>query len=384
MFENDPLLATAPALLVTITDTLDPDLDRTSFELGDFAFGNIQISAPPGLREYSTHVNTTNLDGSPLRVNISGSLNLATGQAIWTFSSIDPATGAEPNDPEAGFLPVNDASHRGEGHVTYRIRAKPVTASGTTITNQAQIVFDENAPILTPSTLHTLDVLGATSRATALPAKVRPTFLVKWGGNDDASGAGVGSFDVFVSDNNGPFVLWMDDTADTSAPFTGEDTHTYRFYTVATDLVGHFEAKLEVAEAETNVVAGPAWQNPLNARDASQDTRVVPLDALIIINELNGRNFSNPQTGLLIARTDLTAAYYDVNGDVFATPNDALNVINFLNELAGEAEGNASDAAEQPSEMLYYQALAEWLHQQENSDDDELITELADGRHRDR
>ena len=39
-FENDPELATAPAQVVTIEQTLDSTLDARSFRLGPFGFGD--------------------------------------------------------------------------------------------------------------------------------------------------------------------------------------------------------------------------------------------------------------------------------------------------------------------------------------------------------
>jgi len=155
-FENDPQQATAPAQRVIIDDQLDSDLDWSTFELGEFAFGAHRSSAPEGLRDYTFHVDTTNLDGSPLRVTISGGINLNTGLVTWVFDSIDPETGAPPNDPDAGFLPVNDETHRGEGHVTFLVRPKSDLPLGTQIHNQASIFFDSNPPINTPVTLHTI------------------------------------------------------------------------------------------------------------------------------------------------------------------------------------------------------------------------------------
>ncbi len=72
------------------------------------------------------------------------------------FDSIDPETGGPPNGLDTGFLPVNDDSHRGEGHVTFTISPKPDVAFETEFTNSADIFFDFNEPITTPTTLHIL------------------------------------------------------------------------------------------------------------------------------------------------------------------------------------------------------------------------------------
>ena len=48
-FENSPT-ATAPAQQVVITDTLDPNLDLSTFQLTGIAFGDTVLAIPPGTR----------------------------------------------------------------------------------------------------------------------------------------------------------------------------------------------------------------------------------------------------------------------------------------------------------------------------------------------
>ena len=47
----------------------------------------------------------------------------------------------------SGFLPSNDATHRGEGYVSYRIKLRDDTPYGVVGTNSTSIVFDYNEPI---------------------------------------------------------------------------------------------------------------------------------------------------------------------------------------------------------------------------------------------
>jgi len=70
----------------------------------------------------------------------------------------------------------------------------------------------------------------------------------------------------------------------------------------------------------------------------------VPLDALIVINELNGRRFSDSLGRLPVPPpAGNPPPYYDVNGDQYATAQDALIIINYLNsQIAGEGEGESS------------------------------------------
>ena len=51
-FQNDAT-ATAPAQVVEVTETLDPNLDWSTFQLGDFGFGGVEVLVPPGLSSYT-------------------------------------------------------------------------------------------------------------------------------------------------------------------------------------------------------------------------------------------------------------------------------------------------------------------------------------------
>ena len=82
-------------------------------------------------------------------------------------------------------------------------------------------------------------------------------FLVEWSGQDNEGGSGIASYDIFVSINGGDFTLWLDDTTDSSAIFTGERGHSYAFYSLATDVAGNTEAETG-ADAVTTVDVLPA------------------------------------------------------------------------------------------------------------------------------
>jgi len=80
-----------------------------------------------------------------------------------------------------------------------------------------------------------------TSFATSTATQVNTSsFTVNWGGSGSVSGAL--TFDVFVSDNGGPFTLFKTATMATSATFTGQAQHTYGFFSIATDAAGNKEA----------------------------------------------------------------------------------------------------------------------------------------------
>ncbi|MBL7039484.1 MAG: hypothetical protein ISR77_12695, partial [Pirellulaceae bacterium] len=89
------------------------------------------------------------------------------------------------------------------------------------------------------------------------------------------------------------------------------------------------------AEAVDDYKPSP-WQNAANPHDVNADQLVTPIDALIVINDLN-------QNGTREVPDDnnLTGIYTDVSGDNTVTPLDVLAVINSLNRgvLTGEGEG---------------------------------------------
>ncbi len=93
----------------------------------------------------------------------------------------------------------------------------------------------------------------------------------------------------------------------------------------------------EVEDYVIDITSELPWQNDRNALDVNDNGFVAPLDALLVINELNNRVVSDEITGLLDnppiePNGPEKLGYVDVDGDAFATPRDALLIINFLNQ----------------------------------------------------
>ncbi len=154
------------------------------------------------------------------------------------MQSIDPVTGQLVTDPLAGFLPPDNAQQQGEGYVTFTVHPTAGLAAGTTIPNQAGIVFDVNAPILTDIATNTIDASAPVSSVTALPAGSWDTNLVlSWAGRD--SGSGIASYDVYASTNGGPWGEWLADTTNISAVLPASLANSYAFFSVARDHVGN-------------------------------------------------------------------------------------------------------------------------------------------------
>lgn len=251
-FENDSTVATAAARAVVIRQRLDERLDPRTFRLGAFALGS-SVTALPGDRAYFTG-RLDLRDSLGVFVDVSAGIDVATREAFWILRAIDPATGQPPENPAVGVVPVNDALHRGEGFVTYTIRAAATARTGDVVRAEATIVFDDNDPIDTPPYENRLDAEAPQSHVVPLPPVVGTSrFTVSWTGTDDPGGSGLGTYDVFVRAESEPYRLWKGATTDTAADFEGVTGATYSFYSVATDRAGMTEAPPEVPDATVRV-----------------------------------------------------------------------------------------------------------------------------------
>jgi len=159
-FEN-VITATAPAQEVFITDSLDFKLDWNTIDFEEIAFdqtvvaindhGSNQFHTRQRVTDYRSNVNKT------WWVDITGILDPSLGVVTWAFRTLDPDTSDLPKDALAGFLPPNDDTKRGEGHVTFSISPKTDIPLGSLIFNRGEIVFDTNEAIITNQVFNVID-----------------------------------------------------------------------------------------------------------------------------------------------------------------------------------------------------------------------------------
>jgi hypothetical protein len=71
----------------------------------------------------------------------------------------------------------------------------------------------------------------------------------------DGAGSGIASYDVYVSEDNGPFTPFLTATTATAATFTGQFGHTYPFHSAATSNVGLVQPTPTAAQATTRLAA---------------------------------------------------------------------------------------------------------------------------------
>jgi hypothetical protein len=128
--------------------------------------------------------------------------------------------------------------------------------------------------------LVTIDAGAPTSTVASLPSQTTtPSFTVSWSGSDDAGGSGIATFDVFVQTDGGTFTPFLTGTTAVSATFNGAVGHTYGFYSVATDNVGHRQATPASAQASTTVVMSSQLIVSSNADSGPGTLRQALLDA---------------------------------------------------------------------------------------------------------
>ena len=309
-FENDGSVA---AQVVTVAEQLDPNLDWSTFQLGSFGFGPVNVIIPTGLTQYQTTVSYQNVDGTQVNVNVSLDFNVGTGLLTASFTSLDPSTGQAPAGVFDGFLPPDNSAHIGEGYVQYSVKPKSALTSGTAINQQASVVFDTNAAINTAIVTNTIDVGAPTSTVTALPPTEPSTsFTVSWSGQDDTGGSGIATYSIFVSHNGGTFTPFLTDTTSTSATFTGVLGDTYGFYSVATDNVGNVQPTPGAAQTTTTIAASsPGSISGVVFRDfnldGKQDGGDPGLPGQTVFLDLNGNGVLD--SGEPSAITNASGAY---------------------------------------------------------------------------
>jgi RHS repeat-associated protein len=259
-FENEPT-ATAPAQQVLITQTLDSDLNPYSFRLEDFGWGDIYVDVPDNTAFYINRLDLRDTKG--YMVDVVASIDITTHKAFWSFTTIDPATGEIPEDPNIGFLPINAELNKGlgEGFVSYSVNPDDDAPTGTVIDAEATIVFTTQEPIDTPAIFNTLDMQAPESHVEANnngSTIATAQFVIRWSGSD--VGSAIAGYSLYVSDNGSDYTLWLDNTTLNEATFVGEAGHSYSFYSIATDNAGNKEAAPEKADL-TITIAEYAMRN---------------------------------------------------------------------------------------------------------------------------
>ncbi|MBR9860388.1 T9SS type A sorting domain-containing protein [bacterium] len=320
-FENKST-ASAPAVAVSINNPLDTAFRLQSFELLEIGFGDTAFYF-----DGENNINTIielGPDYNFQKLHVVAGIDPINQRAIWRMTTIDPNTGNPVIDPFGGFLPPNDSLGSGEGYVKYRIRLKDDVETGTVVSNEADIIFDQNEII--PTNVWTNRVIGSDpfSEVLPLPEFSGKEFEVIWTGSDGKDGPGIAYYSVYVSINEGPYQEWLAYSTDTSAIFIGENGSKYSFYSVIHLMNGDVEESPASFDAETTVKTGSiiefaeqnilVYPNPgstnLNIRQENSGTlqiEILTMDGrAVITQDLEGRintiDVSALSKGLYIVR----------------------------------------------------------------------------------
>ena len=253
-FENEPT-ATAPARYVTVSDTLNENLDLGTFRLAEIGFGDTVFTVTGDVQHYETTTSMT-YGGQTFDVQVHAALRWETREVYVTFLAVDRDTGLPPS-VDVGFLPPEDGTGRGQGHFSYTINARPDLATGDEIRNVAEICFDFGEVIATNQVdphdaskgtdparecLSTIDAEAPSSAiATGSFTQAGRRIELAWTGQDDAGGSGIADYDLYVSVDAGAYAPAAEHVRDTEFVYAGEPGRAYGFYTVARDGAGNLE-----------------------------------------------------------------------------------------------------------------------------------------------
>ncbi|MGM9703991.1 MAG: hypothetical protein ACI3YZ_10690 [Prevotella sp.] len=268
-FENDPEIANAAAHKIVVTN----QLDANKFDLNSFTPQAITLSGK-----------TTALDGRQnfvktidLRPNINAlaelkcEFNEATGLAIWTMRSLDPMTLEETDNINQGVLPVNTDGTSGIGNILYTVDLLDKFDDGTSISNKASIVFDNNDAIDTPVWTNTVDAVCPSSSITSETQTDATTTTLRFSGSDNRSG--IWKYEIYAK-LNGEGSVWEKIAECASDVNTYDFVHPegaeYEYNVIATDMAGNMEKKLW-ANLQIQLAAGWNWISHNQANDLSAE-----------------------------------------------------------------------------------------------------------------
>ncbi len=226
--------ATAPAQFVYIDDYIDTSkFDLSTFEFVSFGFGDTIVKAGVYGDEFGADIDLRPAQNIIARTV--GNFNPVNGQLTWNFYSLTTDSLRPVTDPLAGFLPPNVSPPEGEGFIEFRLQPKASLPHNDVVLNNASIVFDDNPAMITNAWNITIDKEKPESHVMMLPSITHDSVITLVMVLSDP-GSGVADYQLYVSENDGPFAAskWhMEDTI----RFYGQHNAKYEFYTVARDRV---------------------------------------------------------------------------------------------------------------------------------------------------
>ncbi len=312
--ENDPELATAAAHRIVIKDHIDGNTHKlSSFGATGIKIGNKYMPLD-GEKQF---VKTMDLRPElNVVAEVALTYNENTGDAQWIINSLDPMTMELSTDPAVGALPVN-LNGEGTAEVYFSIDLQNGLTDGNEITNEATIIFDEEAPINTPVWKNIIDDILPSSHITNIENNEDHTISVSISASDNRSLPW--QYDVYakLSDSEKWNRVAVGIPVDQKANIGFEIAGTYDFYSVVTDYAGNTEEKEPVVEHSIAVLS------KLMKGDVNCDSQITAQDASLVLQHVAGKTPLN----------DNVKKAADVNGDGDVTAQDASLI---LQKVAGK------------------------------------------------
>lgn len=320
-FENDPLLASAPAQKVEIRMPISPLMNPSTVSIGSFGFNNQTFIVEGQHSSYQQRLDLRSTMG--LFVDVVAGLDLLNNEIVWVLQSIDTATGLPPTGLFQGFLPINNANHSGEGHVTFSVMPRVAQChTGDILSAQASIVFDINPAISTNIWRNTFDAAAPNSHINIVSLASNDSIV--FSGSDDANGCGLKQYRLYRSENDGGYRMMGTFTSATNIP-TLPGTQ-YRYYCLAEDFVGNIEEKdsADVQHGITNIElalqtypeqAGTVTGGGIMAANSSTTISATPTNGYHFVRwAKNGITISNNATHQFNPGEDMTlTAFFEPN-----------------------------------------------------------------------
>ena len=271
-------------------------------------------------------------------------------------------------------LPVNALAYSLGANVPAGVAIDPVTGELTWSPTAEQLgehtiaifVSDNGTPSRTASTTFKITVEAGNSP----PTDVRLTSLnVK----ENLFAALVGTIEIDDVDGSETHVVAV---SDSRFEVVGTTLKLKPDATLSRDVASTLPLTLTVTDSAnqsfhrdfTLIVAANAftWNNKTKSLDVDLDGIVAPIDALLVINELNLPRIidsfgklpgARPLSGCSYYAESVDCPFLDTTSDGFTSALDALLVINFLNEpLLGEGENIADDVSQTFAESRSFNA----------------------------
>jgi uncharacterized protein YkwD len=321
--------------------------DGQTYQVDTMDAGGYQVRVAPGTYSITA---TSNALGAPIVFDavVVGGRNVKVD--FLADVDIPPTANNDTVSTTAGSATqinvlLNDVPVEGElDPATVTITQEPANGRAVVDVATGRISYTPNHGFVGPDSFRytVSDVVGGVSNEATVSISVAPIEPVAVPDFAEAISGQSVSLDVLSNDTNvdssssividtpaangtvraeGTTVIYVSDP-----DFVGFDTFQYHVLTADGQTSNITDVSLAVADPNQS------FQNPLNPLDVNGDGVVAPIDALLVINELNTA---------LVPGVTATPPWVDVNGDNAVSPVDALLVINQL----GSAQAASSATA---------------------------------------